>query len=175
MILLDNFPEVSNFFSKKSFNDEELKSFIDYIEYKYPERHLKKSALSLIKLQVMKYELDLEKNTKSKSNYLFDYEKLNIGIISKKLQVSTNLIIEMLKQKGFTKNESDCLDLKQYLILEDFFKSRKKAINRRIKQEQRLFKRKLKIVKKSSYKGIPVYQDISKNGGVGKLIYIKKK
>ena len=174
-MLLNNFPEVSNFFSKKSFNDEELKSFIDFIEDKYLDKHLKKTALSLIKLEVLKYELELEKNTNSKSHYLFDYETENIEIVSQKFQVSSNLIIEMLKQKGFTKNESDFLDLNQYLVLEDFFKSRKKAINRKIKQERRLFKRKIKTVEKSLYKGIPVYQKILQNGGVGKLIYIKKK
>ncbi|CAH8296057.1 hypothetical protein EV196_11334 [Mariniflexile fucanivorans] len=185
MSLINNFPEIKIFFEKENFDSDELDDFIFLIEKKYFDKTLRKSALTLIKLEILKFKIEENGSSKEsdtnidkefiESNLTIDNKKNNIKSISEKIQVSAHLIIELFKQKSILKKESDYINEKEYLLLNDFFTSKIEAIERASKQEQRILKSRRKKVVKSIYKGIPVYNNISQNKGVGKLIYIRKK
>ncbi|WP_298494013.1 hypothetical protein [uncultured Algibacter sp.] len=185
MSLISNYPEIKMFFEKENFDSDELEDFISHIEKKYIDRTLRKSALTLIKLEILKYKIEENGSPKEsnpnidkefiESNITIDYKENNIKSISEKIQVSARLITELFKQKSILKKESDYINEKEYLLLKDFFMSKIEALERGTKQEQRILKSRRKKVVKSIYKGIPVYNNISQNKGVGKLIYIRKK
>lgn len=186
MSLINNYPEIKAFFKKNLFDNNELDKFIEFIENKYiTDRTLKNSALSLIKLEVIKYEIQLDEHLEEPNKeedekslnrlYLNDYKIHNINSLSNNFKVSPDLIIELLRQREVTKTKTDYLNENEYFLLEDFFKSKIKALERESKQQKKIFTPRHKKFQKSLYKGIPVYNKISQNSGIGKLIYIRKK
>ncbi len=181
MSLINDFPEIKLFFETDKIDSNDLSKFIEFIVTKYENRALQKSALSLIKLEILKFEIELDENPNDsnliqiKTTTHSDYLKHDIETISNKFEVSSSLLIELFRQRGVSKTKLDYITKKEYLLLEDFFKSKVAALKRSSKQEQRISQPLRKKVIKSIYRGIPVYNKISQNNGIGKLIYIRKR
>jgi len=93
MSLINSFPEINGFFKMNRFSKSDLETFINEIEKKYIEKNIRKAALSLIKLELVKYEIqNLNKENQSitvidnnrKTRKKRDRIKLRKSIYSKK-------------------------------------------------------------------------------------------
>jgi hypothetical protein len=194
MSLLTNFPEIDNFFKKQQFDNNELKKFIDEIKEKYSDIGLKKQALNLINLEILKYSLTETKsfpeNNKSNSNivkhrnnYTFENETIllnklkneSIESISEQLEWNSSYIITILKQKNIEKLKTEVLKGNEFSLVKRMFLARLKALGRRKKELDNLLKSRPKKKHISLNKQVDVYTKISQNRGIGKVIYIRKK
>ena len=193
MSLLTNFPEIDTFFKKQQFDNFELNQFILEIEQKYSDKHLRKSALSLIKLEILKYNLKesiIEKDKiksssiKENKNNIHDHNIIlnqlkskSIESISKCLEWKSSFILTILKQKNIEKLNTEFLKENEFNAVKKMFFSRLKALEKQKREFENLFKSKLKAkkIQTSINKRNDVYTKISQNRGVGKIIYIRNK
>lgn len=185
MNLLKNFPEIDLFFRESQFDDEQLSNLFQMITEKYQDNSTRKSAISLIKLELLKYKIEdsIPKtiSIKKKVDFNFDDEylnlkKKNILEMSIALNWTLKIVLNLLKKNGLEKQKDDFLSIDEFrLIKEDVFQRFKQV--KRIEKLEKISKRpigKMNYYGKSISNG-GVYDKISENGGIGKLIYIRKK
>ncbi len=197
MNLLSTFPEIDKFFQNDQFTDVELNIFLTQIEKNYPDKNLQKAAISLINLEIHKF--DIEKNivkgittiekipnkkklpSKSKiktpdfSAELLKLKKLKIEQIAKQIDWSFIKLNSFLKHKKIIKSNYSYLNEDEFKKIEEMLISRLTAIKRIEKSNsiaETVRVKKNKTIK-SLYKGNDVYTKIEKNG-LGKVIYIRK-
>lgn len=194
--LLKGFPEIEDFFKKSSFSNQDLEDLQKEIKTKYTNRVYKQTALSLIKLQTLKFNNltneaaklfeDNNRTQKEKTvehnqsinkweEYIIDYKHHNILSIACLLQINSELIVQLLSQNGITKFDHEFLDVDEYKIMKGFFMSKLKAIERKEKQNKRTFIPRRKTFKKSLSKSTSVYDKLINQKVIGKIIYIRKK
>lgn len=192
MSLLSTFPEIDNFFNKNQFSDIELSDFLTDIEKKYQNVVLRKAALSLINLEILKYNIQKKpvkvcalkkekirtKITIAKPNYNSDLnilKTLTIQKIAHNLDWSTHKLQVLLKQKKIEKIESEILSESEFLKVKEMLLARLTAIkrieNKKILENTPHIKNKKN--NNSLNKGNDVYSQIYKIG-LGKVIYIRK-
>lgn len=192
MSLLSTFPEIDKFFKQNQFSDAELSVFLSNIEKTYQNIDLRKAALSLINLEILKYDIQKETvnlsslikekaNTKitiTRIDYTSDLNKLKvltIEQIAKNLNWSIQKLQILLKQKKIEKTDMEILTTSDFLNVNEMFLARIIAIKRIEKKAEFNDKSRIKNKKsnKSLSKGDDVYSQIFKLG-LGKVIYIRK-
>lgn len=193
MSLLSTFPEIDKFFKRNQFSDTELSDFLNDIEKTYQNVNLRKAALSLVNLEIIKYDIQKKtvnprplkkkkvstKITITKLDYTSDLSKLKvltIERIAENLNWSIQRLQILLKQKKIVKTSEDILTASDFLEVKEMFLARLISVKRIEKKIELENKARLKNKKsdKSLSKRDDVYSQIFKIG-LGKLIYIRKK
>jgi hypothetical protein len=166
---------------------------VNNIETTYQNVDLRKAALSLINLEILKYDIQKEtvnlrplkkqkvstKITITKPDYTSDLSKLKVLTIE---QIAENLdwriqkLQILLKQKKIEKTNVEILTTSEFLEVKEMFLARLTAVKRIEKKVEFENKGRIKNKKsnKSLSKGDDVYSQILKTG-LGKVIYIRKK
>lgn len=193
MSLLNTFPEIDKFFKQYQFSDTELSDFLINIETTYQNVDLRKAALSLINLEILKYDIQKEtvnlrplkkekvstKITITKPDNTSDLSKLTdltMEQIAEKLDWRLQKLQMLLKQNKIEKMDVEILTTSEFLKVKEMFLVRLTAVKRIEKKEEFENKGRIKNKKsnKSLSKGNDVYSQIFKIG-LGKVIYIRKK
>ena len=191
--LSHNFPEINAFFDQESFTDIELEGLIKCVDLNYSD-DIKKAAYSLIRLKVVKFKIikkiskvknkkkvtKTQKEEKKIENYAKFRKISSVSKLCKFLEISSNYLISILKQKGIVATQDTILTNEEYKQIKSFVSSRKKAIKRLDKQKQRENEKINKNINKFyankpyNNRSIGVYEKVA-TYGFGKLIYIKNK
>jgi hypothetical protein len=193
MSLLNTFPEIDKFFKQNQFDNTELSDFLSIIERTYQNVDLRKAALNLINLEILKYDIQKEKinlrptkkvkvSTKitiTKPDYTGDLCKLKtltIERIAESLDWTTQKLQILLKQKKIEKNNTEMLTAPDFLKVKEMFLARLTAVKRI--EKKKVLENTLHVKNKKSNKSLSkvddVYSQIYKIG-LGKVIYIRKK
>jgi hypothetical protein len=191
MSLLKTFPEIDSFFKLNQFSETDLKTFIDEVTKKYSDKNLRKAAINLINLEILKYDIqkdqiDLTKlrkpivttaESKTEENFskTSSLKKLSIESISEILKWSFPQLQRLLSQKGIKLNKDDVLNKEEFQIVEEMFSSRLIAL-KRIRKNEEYISRALIKNKRNSNNTEEVNDVYSKIAtiGIGKIIYIRK-
>lgn len=193
MSLLNTFPEIDKFFKRNQFSHTELSDFLNNIETTYKDVNLRKAAVSLINLEILKFDIQKEivnlhplkkeksstKITITKPDYTSDLSKLQvltIEQIAKNLDWRIQKLQILLKQKKIEKTNVELLTKSEFLEVKEMFLARLTAVKRIEKKVEFENKGRIKNKKnnKSLSKSDDVYSQIFKIG-LGKVIYIRKK
>jgi hypothetical protein len=194
MSLLKTFPEIDIFFSNKHFTDADLADFLQIIDEKYTDKELRKSALSLIKLELLKYDikkdvknLEVSKKVKTQQNNIVSVDSsknlnkvnklkdLKIDLIAENLNWSFLYLQRILAQKNIIKVMGDNLNKEEFALIKEMLDSRLSAIKRikRKEEQEDELQSKTKSFSKPLVYSNDVYGKIARYG-LGKVIYIRK-
>jgi hypothetical protein len=194
MSLLKTFPEIDIFFSSKRFTDSDLNSFLKSIDEKYTDKGLRKSALTLIKLEMLKYDINkdelvlaefekskIQKNKivseKSTNNFnkVDKLANLKIEFIAENLNWSFQYLQRLLAQKNIVKVMGDNLNKEEFALIKEMLNSRLIAIkrNKRKQEQEKEALNNSKSISKPLVYTDDVYGKIAWFG-LGKVIYIRR-
>lgn len=185
MNLIKNFPEIDLFFKTNSFDDTSLDQLYVLIKEKYTDKKELKAAQTLIKLELLKFSFNHTKeNTtyrpqKVNSSIIVEFKELKnltIKSISDIIEWRSNFIIRLLENQGVSKKENEFLTSDEFNKISEPLYNRFKLTKRHKKTDE--FSKK-PIIKKHDYEksigSSGVYDRIASSGGIGKIIYIRKK
>jgi hypothetical protein len=179
MSLITQFPEIDSFFKRDKFSQTDLDKLLQKIKDKYVDASIINSANALIKLELLKF--DLQKVTESsrvcqpKSKLLNSMPK-SISQLAAKLEWRPEHLIRLLEQRRIHNKEDDELTSEEFDLIGEMIKARYKGVIRN-KTKSYKVKNTGKRVKRNA---INITYDNSVYGkmalyGVGKIIYIRSK
>ena len=129
------------------------------------------------KVQSSMRKFILYKESDCINSALKNLKKLTINQTAKKLEVQSNFIIELLRQRGYPNpNKNEILTVFQFNSISDYFSSRLTALKNRDTKHLIIEHSNPSIIKpwESPGKPIGVYAKMQKYG-LGKIIYIRQK
>lgn len=191
MNLIKAFPEIDSFFSKGQFSNHDLLILLKQLEEKYKDKKLREAIASLIKLELLKFEIVSfdEKPVKSiitssgkikhKESNEIEHPKIeklkskNLQDIAVSLKWSLSKLKVLISQKIVCPQDEQILTEDEFQKVKEMFKSRLFALDRlnKVRNPTKIITNKNK--QKSLGRSIDVYRKIEAIG-LGKVIYIRK-
>jgi hypothetical protein len=188
MNLVKSFPEIDSFFKNNQFTNLELEELHDLVR-RYSDAEMRKAAMSLIKLELLKFNINAEEiagkvliadkkihNLDSRSSN--ESKDSNIGksvcALANDLNWSVQKIKSLLMQKGISKTDDEYLTAAELILVKDMIEARTIALCR-INKKDSFDKKYINTKKKlnNSNNKVPgVYGQIAKYG-LGKIIYTR--
>lgn len=192
MNLLNQFPEIDSFFKQDTFSKKNLDNLIQFIEEIYTDRASLKTAEMLIKLELLKFELQgysnmdkIQQNIKVKHSgeKTKRKERINkadivpkqINLLSIKLKWDKDYLLKVLKQNKIYKSENDTLTVDEYFLIKPLIRARLDAIRREQDREEKYEGSRISQRNKWKSSEAPGVYGILESYGLGKLIYIRSK
>lgn len=194
--MINQFPKLSKFFRKNSFTQDDIINLLDDLFEKHQEKNIRKTIVSLIELELLKYKIDPSYKPKKlkekaevrksvskskpvvasikKQTVFLEFENKTITEVGKLIKMDPNLIIEQLKQNGRNYLLTDILLVKDQKFLNDHTISLARAYIRRKKDNKKITSQ--KRIKRTNNNSFPsgVYGSLQLHGP-GKIIYIRSK
>jgi len=190
--MIKQFKEIESFFLQDSFTKDSLDELIFEIGQKYTDSTIVNTAKSLIKLELLKFELlgqpKIDENApktqkSSRSDKLESLIKYRICDLVEKLQWSSKYFLRLLTQRNINKDPNDFLNPEEFLLIKPLVNARLKGIQRNRKAESKI--KQASRFRKRSLTNKPHGPDVNTNKsdvydklalfGQGKLIYIRSR
>ncbi|EAQ40490.1 hypothetical protein MED134_07034 [Dokdonia sp. MED134] len=185
--MIFEFPEVTDFFKRDYFEEEDLQNLKLKISELYPTKQQRKAAISAINLKLVHYKLGGVSNLKKKEPQFLVSSSHKKSVIQNFLYLTVNKPLIKLAAALNVSNDfliktfelSSDVNLKKIMFTMDNWNAHKATLIPILKGVERQSKpTKLNRVKPSQMKyesSAGVYDAVKKNGGVGRVIYIRKK
>ncbi len=194
--MLKAFPELVSLFALDSFNQTMLDESIDLINKVYPQKDKNKMAHSLLKLELLKYQMkggrkrkvkwidqiqnvSIKPNSdkivvaKNKSNNWRKFIGKSVNEVSKSIGVRPEFVMRMLKQNGIKVTLLQKLTYSELILISDYLENRLSILDRLKKNKTQTRITRTKKSNLSSFKG--VWGQMRKYGSPGKIIYIRSR
>ena len=194
--MINAFPELFSLFRLDSFDQTLLDESINLINKIYPQKDKNKMAHSLLKLELLKYQMkggrkrkvkwidqiqnvsiqpnsDKVISAKNKSNNWRKFIGKCTNEVSKSIGVRSEFLMRMLKQNGANVILNQKLTYSELVLISDYLENRLSILDRLKKNKTNIRINRTKKSNLSSFKG--VWGKMSKYGSPGKIIYIRSK
>jgi hypothetical protein len=187
MSLLKNFPEIHEFFVQSRFYDYQLAGLYELIDSRYTDSEINKAAKTLIKLELIKYQMqDAQVVKKQSSNKISNRGNselkpnevirfLEIHEICNYIDWPVSRMKTILNRNKITKNMNDRFSNDELKIVMPYFLKAYDLKIRRNKLEKNLTAPIFRKTKEKNNTSSGVYGYLENFKGSMKLIYIRQK